>query len=463
MVSALPKDKLREQQNFTDCSWTTEYNKAGNVCDGSFRLLSVRFLFAVHGSFGDINPCAGIGAGLRERGHDVVFLTSGYYQEWLAGLGIETVPTLSTEDHLRVTGQPDFSHPLRAYRLLWGLVLRAAKPEYEAILKRYDPGRTVVVARLLNVGPRIANERRGVPLLHLAVSPDELAPVRRPDALKRLVSEAAWKKLAAWIARRLDKRIAVNLNQLRRELDLPPVERWFSAANYRPQSIIGLFPSWYATPEPEWPQVQHAGFPLFDGGTNSQLTERLERFLAEGSAPIVITGFSATQSAREYFHTAVNAMEKMGARAVLLSSFRANIPAQLPASIGYFGYVPLGLLLPRSAAIVHHGGVGTVAAALRAGVPQLIVPQNFDNASHAERVSQMGVGWVLRRRQLGPERLAKEAQALLASLQIREKCSEYVAKIRDTDGIEAACRMIEDDSRQFTSLKSAAGFAPGTC
>jgi rhamnosyltransferase subunit B len=414
----------------------------------------VRFLFAVQGSFGDINPCAGIGARLRDRGHEVALLTSGYYREWLERLGLETVQTVSAEDHLRITGHPDFTHPVRAYRLLWNLHLLAGKREYEAILERYEPGRTVVVTRLLNVGPRFAEERPGVALLHLAVSPDELAPVRRPDALKWLISDAACKKLAAWITSRIDKRVVKNLNQLRREWELPPVERWFSSANSRPQSIIGLFPDWYAPSKPDWPQVQNAGFPLFDGGTSPQLTGQLEQFLAEGSTPIIITGFSVMQTARDYFQIATAAMEKIGARAVLLSSFPDNVPAELPGSIGYFGYVPLQHLLPRSAAIVHHGGIGTVAAALRAGIPQLIVPQNFDNAWHAERVSRMGVGSVLRRRQLQPARLAKEVQALLASPGIREKCSHYAAKMRGADGIEAACRMIEDDSRQFTSLKA---------
>ncbi len=413
----------------------------------------MRFLFAVQGSFGDINPCAGIGARLREHGHEVVLLTSGYYREWLERFGLETIPTVSTEEHLRITGHPDFNHPLRAFRLLWDLLLLAGKREYEAILERYEPGRTVVVTRLWNVGPRIAKEKHDIALLHLAVSPDELA-IRRPAALKGLVSDAAWKKVTGWIASRIDKRIVNQLNQLRREWELPAVERWFSAANSRPQAMVGLFPDWYAPPGPEWPQVHYGGFPLFDGKTDPQLTDRLEQFLADGPAPIVITGFSATQTARAYFQIAVSAMEKMGTRAVLLSSFPGNVPARLPASIGYFGYLPLRLLLPRSAAIVHHGGIGTVAAALRAGIPQLIVPQNFDNSSHAERVSRMGVGSVLPRRQLQPERLATKIQALLASPAIRDKCSHYAAKMRDGDGIEAACRIIEGNSRRLTSVKA---------
>jgi UDP:flavonoid glycosyltransferase YjiC (YdhE family) len=87
----------------------------------------------------------------------------------------------------------------------------------------------------------------------------------------------------------------------------------------------------------------------------------------------------------------------------------------------------------------------------------------FDNAAHGARVSRMGAGAVLGRRQFQPERLAKEVQALLASLGIREKCSHYAEKLRGADGIEAACRIIETDSLQFTSLKSAARSAPGAC
>jgi rhamnosyltransferase subunit B len=405
----------------------------------------MRFLFAVQGSFGDINPCAGIGAGLRERGHEVVFLTSGYYQKWLAGLGIETVPTLSLEEEQRRIAHPHFSHPVRSYRLLWDSLLLAGRREYEAIRERFEPGRTVVITRLWNVGPRLAAEKLGVRSLHVAVSPDELGLSPSPGVRG---------KLRAWVVRRFDRRIRGGLNRLRRELELLPVARWLSAENYLPESILGLFPQWYAPPAPGWPRIQYAGFPLFDGGTSPQLTERLEEFLAKGDAPIIITTSSTTEAARKYFQIAVSAVEKIGARAVLLSSFSGNVPAQLPASIGYFGYVPLRLLLPRSAAIVHHGGVGTVAAALRAGIPQLIVPVKFDNEAHGARVSNMGVGSVLRLRQLQPERLAKEVQPLLASLRIREKCYHYAEKLRGADGIEAACRIIEDDSREFSSSKT---------
>ena len=81
----------------------------------------MRFLIAVQGSYGDINPCAGLAVALRDRGHEVALLTSEYYRPWLEGFGIETVPTVSREEHLRVTTHPDFTHPLKAYGLLEGL------------------------------------------------------------------------------------------------------------------------------------------------------------------------------------------------------------------------------------------------------------------------------------------------------------------------------------------------------
>lgn len=423
----------------------------------------MRFLFTLQGSYGDINPCAGIGVALQERGHEVVFLTFGYYQEWLQRLGLETIPTLSREEYLRIASHPDFSRPMKAFHLGSDLALQAGMREFEAIRERFEPGRTVVITRSWIAGPRLAAEKVGVPLLYLAVMPDELGFWPESGALTHPIEAAVWRKLRAFAVRRFDRRVIGPLNQVRSELGLPPVERWVSMPNYLPQSIVGLFPEWYAPPKPQWPQIQYAGFPLFDGRTNPQLTEQVVEFLAEGDPPIIITTSSIAQAAREYFQIAVTAMEKIGARAVLLSPFPDNIPPKLPPSIGYFGYVPLQQLLPQSGAIMHHGGIGTVAAALRAGIPQLIVPQTFDNAPNGARVSKMGVGSVLRRWQLRPQRVAREIENLLTSQRIKERCSYYAQKLRDVDGIESACRIIEDDSRQFTSLKSAARPAPGAC
>ena len=234
-------------------------------------------------------------------------------------------------------------------------------------------------------------------------------------------------------------------NRLRNELGLASIEGLFDDWIFSPQSILGLFPEWYAPRRPDWPDIQLTGFPLFDGSNTEELAAEAEEFLESGEPPLIVSALSSMQAAREFFERSVAAVRRVGVRAMLLSPFPHNVPANLPRGIQYFGYVPLRLLLPRAAGIIHQGGTGTMAGALRAGVPQLIVPVNLiDGPFNGRRVASLGVGAMLRAFQYRPRRVASELEKLLASSAVKEKCRHYAAKIKGEDGVGAACRLIEE-------------------
>jgi UDP:flavonoid glycosyltransferase YjiC (YdhE family) len=72
-----------------------------------------------------------------------------------------------------------------------------------------------------------------------------------------------------------------------------------------------------------------------------------------------------------------------------------DIPKGLPATVRHESYVPFGLLLPRAAALVSHGGIGTVAQGLRAGIPQLVVALAHDQHDNGSRLLDLGAGaWI---------------------------------------------------------------------
>jgi UDP:flavonoid glycosyltransferase YjiC (YdhE family) len=100
--------------------------------------------------------------------------------------------------------------------------------------------------------------------------------------------------------------------------------------------------------------------------------------------------------------------------------------------------------MSRSAGIVHQGGIGTTFKALRAGIPQVIVPVNFDQPYNAMCVQTLGVGAMLSVEQYKPDRVAQAMGALLDSSQAQERCRFYAEKIRTHDGVAEACQVIED-------------------
>jgi rhamnosyltransferase subunit B len=407
----------------------------------------MEILIAVQGSYGDLNPCVGIALRLRERGHSVVFLTSAYFEPWLKRFGLEMAATLSREDQERITTHPDFTHPMRTFQLLMReSMLGPMRREYEAIRERYRPGHTAVLMVGPGLGARIAHDHLGAPLATLLLYPQLLRSIHDPYGIlggKRTLPTPARRLLHRMFDWRVDATVGPETEAFRRELGLPPVRRGFHKWACSPLSTVALFPEWYAPRQPDWPPLEFAGFPLFDGGEGGGLAPEVEEFLQAGDAPVIVNALSAQQNAREFFEASVEAVRGIRRRAILLSPFPGNVPEGLPKEIRYFGYVPHTLLLPRAAAIIHQGGIGTMAKALLAGIPQIIVPTNFDQPYNGAKMQEMGTGAMVRRRAYRPERVAATLKRLLDWPAVAEQCRQYAAKMRREDGAGKLCDLIE--------------------
>jgi UDP:flavonoid glycosyltransferase YjiC (YdhE family) len=407
----------------------------------------MRFLIVAQGSYGDLNPCVGIALRLRQRGHRVFFLTSAYFEPLLTRCGFELIPTLSREDHIRITTNADFAHPFKTFRFLMReTFLGPMRREFLAIRELYEPGRTVVLMLGPGLGARIAHDKLAVPMATLVLYPQLLRSIHDQYGLmgNRMLPVFARTFLRGAFDRRVDAIVGPETNRFRRELGLPPVSRHFQGWSYSPQLLIGLFPDWFAACQPDWPNIQVAGFPVSDGSDQKELAPEVEAFLSAGEPPWIINALSAAQNAREFFRRGVAAIERLGKRAILLSPFLENVPPALPPEIRYFGYIPHTQLLPRSAGIIHQGGIGTMSKALSAGIPQIIVPVNFDQPYNGAHAASMGVGTMLKPQEFHPERIAKEIQNLDASPAIGQKCRYYAGKMRGEDGAGKACALLED-------------------
>ena len=132
----------------------------------------------------------------------------------------------------------------------------------------------------------------------------------------------------------------------------------------------------------------------------------------------------------------------LGRRGIFLTKFRDQLPSSLPASMLHREFAPFQKLFPHCAAVVHHGGVGTVAKALAAGIPQLIRPICFDQEDNGHRVKRLGVGdWL----KFGPGggRLIAEALRRLITPETQQQCRVVAARFENQDGLAAAARCIE--------------------
>jgi UDP:flavonoid glycosyltransferase YjiC (YdhE family) len=224
--------------------------------------------------------------------------------------------------------------------------------------------------------------------------------------------------------------IGRHLNRFRSLLGMRPVLRvfrwWLS-----PNRILGLFPQWYARRQADWPgHLRLAGFPRFDGVCDGAHGPQA------ASSPIVFTFGTGVSHAAKLFAECSAACELLGRDGLFLTRHAAQLPSPLPRRIQHAPFAPLGALLPASAAIVHHGGIGTTAAALGAGVPQLVLPMAYDQFDNAARVKRLGAGQSLPPRRRSAANIAAALERLMRP-EVARRC-QLAARCLASDGDSCA-------------------------
>jgi rhamnosyltransferase subunit B len=235
--------------------------------------------------------------------------------------------------------------------------------------------------------------------------------------------------LRRWMWRQVGKRLIdpvalPDVNAARRAGGLPCVPGLLTFLISVPDLSLMLCPEWFARTQPDWPRpLLRVGFPLYEPNPDLAIEPALARFLASGEAPIVFTPGTGNRQGGHYFRCALEALEQLGRkRAIFLTPHAEQIPSDLPDHVLWQAYLPLRKLLPQVAALVHHGGIGTTAEALRAGTPQLVVPLAHDQFDNAARVKALGAGLVLPASRLSAQRLARSLRRLLAAPLLPAHC-----------------------------------------
>jgi UDP:flavonoid glycosyltransferase YjiC (YdhE family) len=215
----------------------------------------------------------------------------------------------------------------------------------------------------------------------------------------RPLGPIAWRPLF-WLMKRTVRGWTVPCHRLRAELGLPPTtaDPLFEG-QHSPHLGLAMFSPVLGTKQRDWPaSTLVSGFALYDRhDEHTVLSPELAKFLDAGEAPVVFTlGSSAVMDAGPFYDYAAQAAAQLGRRAVLLiGKDERNRLASLPAGVMACEYAPYSDLFPRAAVIVHQGGVGTTAQALRSGRPMLVMPYAHDQPDNAERCAAAGVGIVV--------------------------------------------------------------------
>jgi UDP:flavonoid glycosyltransferase YjiC (YdhE family) len=408
------------------------------------------FLLTPVGSSGDVHPFIGIGRGLRTRGHDVTILTAEPFRAVSERSGLRFIQIHSQAEFDEMTRHPDLWHGRKGLTLILRKLSSVLREHYQLISSAYEPGRTVIVAHALAFAARVFEDAHRVPAATIHLAPSIFRSDFQQPASIPGVDLSGWpvwmKRSAFWLVDRLllDPQIVPALNQLRQEVGLAPVSRVFGAWLHSPQRVIGLFPDWFAPVQPDWPpRLRLTGFPLYDESDVHAVDPALQSFLDAGSPPILFTPGSANRAATQFFAAALDATRRLKRRALFITRYPEQLPQDQRGDVRHEPYVPFSRVFPACAAVVHHGGIGTCAQALAAGVPQLTMPLAFDQPDNATRLWRLGVGRWVRPQEFRGDRVAAALAALIDNEQVAARCRQWAAEIRRHDALADTCTLLE--------------------
>jgi UDP:flavonoid glycosyltransferase YjiC (YdhE family) len=377
----------------------------------------MHYLLLPMGSAGDVLPFCALGRRLAARGHSVTVAANPHFAELVARAGLALEPLGDASDF---TAEQRAMHPIAGLVQLLRWADSLANPTYEVVAAHR---RSTVIAHPLAFGARLAEARHGVRTATLLLSPAILYSAHAPPKVPYLPNGES---LPDWYKR-----------SVRRALDRLILDRLALRGADHP--FVALFPEWFAPRQPDWPrELSFTGFPLDEDP--APLPPEIEQFLDEGEPPVVITPGTNNRHAQAFFAAALEAAARLGRRALLLTRYPAQLP-HLPPHARHFAWAPLGPLLRRAAALVHHGGIGTAATALAAGVPQAVIPFSYDQPDNAARLERLGVGAWLRRP--SARRLAAELARLLLDPSVKSACKQAAARVTAARPLDDAADLLE--------------------
>ena len=364
------------------------------------------------GTSGSVFPFIWLGGKLRERGYRVSMVASPIYDRSAKAAGIEFFPPDPDELSAMLT-EPGLWQDNRCKKVAFKYGGRAIEPCMAAIDRVIqEMGQPdLMLAPMISFGARIAREKYGIRLITVHLYPAAMmsaddTPMVFPAIrlLRRL--PLPLRKFIISLPSPYDRYVLPAIIEASKRHGIVPPKRLWKQWHHSPDGVLLLFPEWFASVEKDQPENTFQwDFPLEDMAQNSPMEPDLEKFLAAGERPILFTAGTGQFHAGEFFQIAARVVSRLGCRAVFLTMKPEQVPQDLPDSIFVAIYAPFSQLLPRAAAMVHHGGIGTTSQCLAAGIPQLVVYMSLDQPDNADRVERLGVGLSISRAKLTEERL----------------------------------------------------------
>jgi len=407
------------------------------------------------GSRGDTQPYVALGLALKKVGHRVRIATFENYADFVKGHGLEFHPIrgdvslVASGEGTRDARQAD--NPLKlllSFNKLKGYIFDLQKDFFTACAGSdaivYHPG--------VPIGFFIAQKMKVPAIL---ATPFPMTPTRAFPALI-FYNGIRLGKIGNLITHKIFQQIMWSASSA------PIKEFWKAEFGQEPEdygcpfsrqktrrlpTVISCSDHVFQRPK-DWPVfISNTGYWFLDEEKGWAPVSDLLEFIRNGPPPVYVGFGSIGDPALASQTTAlvIDALRLCGQRGILATGWHGMSQMDNPPEdIFILEGAPHSWLFPRMAAVVHHGGAGTVAAGLRAGVPQVIIPSGNDQFAWGRRMFELGVGAEpIPRNKLSADKLSGAIRCALTK-QLTTTAKELGLKIQSENGADAAARIIEE-------------------
>jgi UDP:flavonoid glycosyltransferase YjiC (YdhE family) len=425
-----------------------------------------RFVLNTFGSLGDLHPYIALALELRKRGHAPVIAANAAHR---GPVEAEDIPFRPVRPDVGDFG--DESALMRKVMdlktgpefVIRELLMPKLRESYADLAVACEDADVLVSHPMTMSAPLVAEKMRpeGLGWASIGIAPSVFLSAYDPPVFApapwlrslRVLGPGFYGVLLNLIKKSTRSWVAP-WHQFRAELGLPPTAlNPMFEGQFSSELVLALFSSLIAAPQPDWPpQTVVTGFPFYDRNRNAAgMYATVDEFLNAGEPPIVFTlGSAAVMDAGEFYTQSAEAARKLQKRALLIvGRDPRNRPSILSTEIIAVEYAPFSQIFPRAAVVVHQGGIGTTAQALRAGKPMLLVPFGFDQPDNSARSVRLGLARSIPRKSYSAEIATRELRRLLADECYLAKATEASRQITSENGVGRACDELESLARSL--------------
>ncbi|MCF8210886.1 MAG: glycosyltransferase [Rhodoferax sp.] len=404
----------------------------------------LKVLLATVGSRGDVQPMLALAQSLTEFGHIPTLAAPIDFESWITKQGFRFAPLgLDVQAYLSQNQNILTGNTLTMIRESTRFFKANMLPQAKQLHTACAGADCIVYAGLtLPIAPSVA-QSRGLPALRVnytsAMTPsDDHPPATVPwRGLPKWLNNFLW-HTDRWLARRV---LGSSIDAMRAELGLPPLlDFWGHMTHTFP--AVNAFDKTVFPPSDRWGlNYKQANFLFFKDPM--PLETELEQWLDEGAPPVYVGfGSMSGRGTDRIANIVIDAIQATGMRCLVGAGWAGLGSGAIPAGWRVVREAPHALLFPRMAVVVHHGGSGTVAQAMRAGAPQVVLPLILDQFHHAHKLYQAGIApRPVSMEKITAPQLAAAIQAAMALP--TEPIQAAASRLRSSDGCTDVVRIIE--------------------